>query len=288
MTRLLIEPFSAPYMRRALVEVVVLGVLFGAMSVHVLLRRLAFMGDALTHTVFPGIAVAFALGQSLFFGALAASTLSVLLLTLLTRVRRVDHDAALGALMGTFFAVGVIVVSTRRSYTSDLTSLLFGRLLNTDSGQIRETLIVTAAVVSVLVLAHKELVLRAFDPVASEALGYRALAIDLLLYEVVALVVVAAGRAVGPLLAIALLIVPAATARMLTPRLGSMIAGSIFVAVLGGYVGLVATYSASTRRGIELKPSAAVVLSLVACFLIAGVVSALRRDRDTNRRSPAR
>lgn len=279
MTGLLIDPFRSGYMLRALVEVVVLAVLFGAVSVHVLLRRLAFMGDALTHTVFPGIAVAFALGRSLFTGALAAATLSVLLLTLLTRSRRVDHDAALGAVMGVSFAIGVMVVATRPSYTSDLTSLLFGRLLNTDTGQIRETLLVTTAVIAVLTLAHKELLLRAFDPVASEALGYRPLAIDLLLYEVIALVVVAAGRAVGPLLAIALLIVPAAAARLLTRRVGSMLAVSILIALIGGYGGLVATYSASTRYGVELKPSAAIVLSLIACFLVATIVSAVLARR---------
>lgn len=274
MTGWLIDPFRAGYMLRALVEVVVLAVLFGAVSVHVLLRRLAFMGDALTHTVFPGIAIAFALGQSLFTGALAASTVSVLLLTLLTRSRRVDHDAALGAVMGVFFAIGVMVVATRPSYTSDLTSLLFGRLLNTDTAQIRETLLVTTAALAVLALAHKELLLRAFDPVAAEALGYRSLAIDLLLYEVIALVVVAAGRAVGPLLVIALLIVPAAAARLLTRRVGSMLAVSILIALIGGYGGLVATYSASTRYGVELKPSAAIVLSLIASFLVAAVVAA--------------
>lgn len=280
MIRLLIDPFAAPYMRRALVEVVVLGLLFGAVSVHVLLRRLAFMGDALTHTVFPGIAIAFALGQSLFLGALVAATLSVALVTLLTRMHRVDSDAALGALTGTFFAVGVIVISARPSYTSDIASLLFGRLLNTGSGQIRETLIVAAAVLTVLALLHKELILRAFDPVASEALGYRPLWLDLLLSQVVALVVVAAGRAVGPLLAIALLIIPAATARLLTVRVGSLVTGSIVVAVFGGYAGLVATYSASTRHGLEVKPSAAIVLALAGCFLAAGALSALWRGRS--------
>lgn len=280
MSRLLIDPFSVPYMRRALLEVLVLGVLFGAVSVQVILHRLAFMGDALTHTVFPGIAIAFVLGQSLFTGALVAATLSVLLLTLLTRSRRVDHDAALGALMGTFFALGVIVVSKRPSYTSDLTSMLFGSLLNTDATQIRETLMVAAGVLAVLALAHKELVLRAFDPIASEALGYRPLALDLLLYEIIALVVVAAGRAVGPLLAFALLIVPAATARVLTRRLGSMLAVSVLVAILAGYGGLVATYSASTRQGIELKPSAAIVMTLIATFVIASGFTALRSARS--------
>src|SRR5213078_4230809 len=97
--------------------------------VYVLLRRLAFVGDAMTHTIFPGVAIAFVAGQSLFLGALAFGVLSAILLTGATRIPRVDADAALGVLLGAFFSVGVIVVSTTHSYTADLTALLFGRIL---------------------------------------------------------------------------------------------------------------------------------------------------------------
>jgi manganese/iron transport system permease protein len=122
MFHFLVDPWHAPYMRRALIEMGVLAVLAGTVSVYVLLRRLAFIGDALTHSVFPGVVVAFVLGQSLFLGALVAGVVAALLVTMVTRSRRIDDDAALGVVLATMFAVGVVVVSHQRSYASDLTA----------------------------------------------------------------------------------------------------------------------------------------------------------------------
>ena len=134
--RLFIEPFQAGYLQRALIEAVMLGVLGGIVGVHVVLRRLEFMADALTHTVFPGMAAAFVLGGSLYVGALVTGVLSAVLLTLVTRNRRVTSDAALAVLLTGFFSVGVIIVSRSRSYTADLTILLFGRVLAVDVTQL--------------------------------------------------------------------------------------------------------------------------------------------------------
>ena len=106
MSGLLIDPFQVAFMQRALLAVVVLGVLAGAVGVFVVLRRLAFVGDALTHTVFPGVVIAFLAGQSIFIGALVAALVSAVLLTTLTSTRRVTPDAALAVLLTSFFAVG--------------------------------------------------------------------------------------------------------------------------------------------------------------------------------------
>ena len=278
MRRLLLDPFSAPYMQRALVEVLLLGVLAGVCSVFVLLRRLAFASDALTHTIFPGAAIAFAVGASLFAGALAAGVLSAVALTVATRVLRTDDDAVLGVLLGSFFAVGVIVVSRSSSYTADLSALLFGRILAVDGDEILVTAVVAAAVLGALALFGKELVLRAFDPVGASALGYRPVLLDLLLNVAIALVVVAAEKAVGTVLVIALLVTPAATARLVCSRVGPMLWVSCLLSLVCGWGGLVLSYDLSLNHGLRVASGATVVVILTAAFLVvAAGTGAVRR-----------
>jgi manganese/iron transport system permease protein len=282
----LLDPFRAPYMQRALVEILLLAVLTGVVSVHVVLRRLAFVGDALTHTIFPGIAIAFVLGQSLFLGALVAGVLSAVLLTAASRVRKVDTDAALGVLLGAFFSVGVIVVSTGRSYTSDLTALLFGRILTVDRQEIVDTAVLTVVVLLALAFLHKELVFRAFDPGGAEALGFRVVALDLVLNVLVALVVVAAVRAVGTVLVIALIVVPAATARLVTERVSSMLVVSVAISAVCGYLGLAASYEASLHHGVRLGSGATIVVALTLAFTVVGMTAAVARGLRRRRLTP--
>lgn len=277
MYRLLVEPFTSPFMQRALIEVLLLSVLAGAISVHVLLRQLAFLGDALTHAVFPGIAVAFVFGQSLVVGALVAGVAAAALLTFAAHLPRVDTDSALGVLLGLFFSVGVIVVSTGQSFAPDLTALLFGRVLTVDNRQIIDTAALAMVVLVTLVLAHKELVLRAFDPLGAEALGYRGVLVDVLLNVTVALVTVAAVRAVGTVLVVALLVVPAAAARLVVSRLDALFCLSIAAAALSGYLGLVASYEASVHQGVRLASGATIVVVLAIVFVLAGVWARLKR-----------
>ena len=277
MSRLLIEPFQVAFMQRALLAVVVLGVLAGAVGVFVVLRRLAFVGDALTHTVFPGVAIAFLVGQSIFIGALVAALVSALLLTTLTSTRRVTPDAALAVLLTSFFAVGVVLVSRVQSYTTDLSGFLFGRILAVTWPALWQTLAVAAIVLGVLVALRKELVLRAFDPEAAAAMGYRVDLLDLVLNVLIAMVVVAAVKAVGTVLVIALIIVPAATARLLVDRVAGMIAIACGLGAFGGYLGLAISYEASLQRGVRLASGATIVVVLVACFLVALAVAPGRR-----------
>jgi manganese/iron transport system permease protein len=266
--RLLVDPFQAPYLQRALLEAVLLGVLAGLVGVHVVLRRLAFVADTFTHTVFPGMAVAFALGTSLFAGALVAGLLSALAFTLLDRSRRVTSDAALAVVLTCFFAVGVLVISRTDRYTADLTSLLFGRILFVDARQLVETAVVLVVVAAVLLALHKELVLRAFDPEGTGALGYPGAALDLLVNVLVVLVVVAAARAVGTVLTVALLITPAATARLVARSVGSMYVIAAGVGALAGWVGLAVSYEASVHHGLRLESGATVVLATTVAFLV--------------------
>ena len=279
MRRLLFDSFNAGYMQRALVEMLLLSVLAGTCSVFVLLRRLAFAGDALTHTIFPGAAIAFAAGASLFFGALVAGLVSAVLLTVLTRVLRTDDDAILGVLLGSFFAVGVVVVSRSSSFTADLSSLLFGRILAVDRTEVVVTAVVAAVVLGALALFGKEIVLRSFDPVGATAAGYRVVALDLLLNVAIALVVVAAVKAVGTVLVIALLVTPAAIARLLCQRIGPMIAVSCAAIALSAWIGLGISFDLSVRHGWRLASGASVVVVLTTAFLLVAAASGLWRAR---------
>jgi manganese/iron transport system permease protein len=278
---LFVEPFELGYMRRALAEVVILGVLGGVVGVHVLLRRLAFLTEVVQHTVFPGIAIAFALDQSLLAGALVAGIVAIVLYTV--GARRVDSNALMAVLISTFFALGVVVVSRRTGYQSDLTALLFGRILSVDQRELLDTLVIGVVSVALLVVLHKELVLRAFDPLGSEALGYPTIALDLVINVVVMLTVVAAVRAVGTVLVVAFIVTPAATARLLCRRITPMMVVAAALGAAGGWLGLVVSYEGSIHHGWRLASGATIVLVLTAGFLLVAsgraVVVRVRRPQ---------
>jgi manganese/iron transport system permease protein len=270
MNALLVEPFREPFMERALIELLILGVLSGVVSAFVLIRHLAFVSDALTHTVFPGIVIGYVLGSAggVFWGALLAGVLTAILLTALTRTPWVTDDSALAIVLTALFSVGVVLVSRRSSFTSDLDQFLFGQVLTVDRTQIIQTGIVAAVVLLTIAALGKELVLRAFDPQHAAAAGYRIGPLDLVLNVLIALVVVAAARAVGTVLVVALLVVPAAVGRLASARLSLVIGIGAAVAVVGGYLGLAVSYYASVTADLPLASGPAVVLVLVAFYVL--------------------
>ncbi|WP_169951499.1 metal ABC transporter permease [Microbispora sp. H11081] len=282
---ILFEPFHLPFMARALVELVILGVLAGTVGVLVLLRRLAFVSDTLTHTVFPGVVIGHLMAgdDGIFWGALAAGVVTAVLLTLLTHRRRVSEDAALAMLLTTLFAVGVVLVSRQTGFTSDLTAFLFGRVLTVSEEQLVQTAVVTVVVVALLAVLRRPLLLRAFDPEGARAAGVRVGLLDLVVNIAVALVVVAAVRAVGTILVIALLIVPAAAARNLSDRLAVIVPLACLVGAAGGWLGLVVSYQASVEYDLRLASGATVVLALVALYGVAYAAGTVRRRAALSR-----
>lgn len=271
----LIDPYSNGFMGRALIEVLVLGVLGGIVGVHVLLRRLAFLTEALQHTVFPGIAVAFVTGRSLLLGALVAAFVTVGLFVVMTNHFRVDDDAALAVLIATFFAFGVVIVSHRSGYTADLSQLLFGRILDVDSRQILDTCVVGAIVLALIAALHSRLVALAFDRRHAEALGYPVALLDLLLNVAVACTVVVAVRAVGTVLVVAFVVTPAATARLLGRSIGATMLIAVALATALGWLGLSASYEASIHHGVRLAAGATVVIAFTIGFCVMGAAAYL-------------
>lgn len=287
LTDIFVAPFGSPYMARALAELVLLSVLGGVVGVHVVLRRMAFVTEALQHTAFPGIVVAFLLGVDLLLGAVVAAVVTVVLLLALTRLRGADRDGVLALLTVTAFGAGVVLVSRGGSFQHDLTVLLFGRILAVDGRQLVQTALLTVAVVAALVVLHKELVLAAFDEVGAAALGYRTVILQGVVQIVLAMVVVAAVRAVGTVLVVAFVVTPAAAALLVTRSVGRAMAAAVLFGVAAAWAGLGLSFDLSVRRGVDVAAGALVVVFLTAGFLIAAAVTAAIRARHP-RGAPAR
>jgi ABC-type Mn2+/Zn2+ transport system permease subunit len=273
-----LAPFTAPFMSRALAEMAILAAICGPVSVFVFVRRLSFVADALTHTVFPGVVIGYVVAgtNGVFGGALIAGLLTGVALTLLSRDGRLTDDAATAVVLTAMFSIGVVLVSRRSSYTTDLMSFLFGRILTVTPRQLAETAVLAVVILALLAVGARALVFRAFDPVGAQAAGFRTAALDLWLNLLVALVVVAAVRAVGTVLVIALLVVPAAVARLVTARLPAMAAVGTVLTLAAGYLGLLVSWTASVDHGIRLTSASAVVLILILAYVAALPIGAFR------------
>jgi zinc/manganese transport system permease protein len=282
---LLFAPFQLPFMARALAVMLVLAVAAGLLGAFANLRRLEFLSDGLVHAVFPGVVIGFAIAGSdgLLIGGTIAAVVAAVVLTLVSR-RGVPDDAAVAVVLTSMFSIGVIIVSRQSDYVGQLSELLFGRILTlTDTDVVATALLAGIAVLLVLVTA-KEQFLRAFDRQGTEAAGYRVLGLDLVLNVAIALVVVGASRALGTLLMLALLIIPAAIGRLASTRFTVITVVGIASIALSGWLGLALSFDASVYAGVNLPGSATVVLTLLAVFVIALALYGLSRAGHRVRR----
>jgi len=267
----LIAPFrDYAFMRTALAAATLTGIICATLGVYVVLRRMAFIGDALAHTILPGLVVAYLRGWSLFGGAVVAGVLTALGIGWLSRREAVREDTAIGVLFTGMFALGILLISTVRSFR-DLSHILFGNILGVTDQDLALIASVAVLVLGTLLLFHKELELTSFDPVYARTIGLKADLVRYALLVLLALTVVAGIQTVGVILTSALLVTPAAAASLLTDRLPRMMAIATAIAVLSGVVGLYASYYRNVASG------AAIVLSCTLCFGAAWLVWTLRR-----------
>jgi manganese/iron transport system permease protein len=269
----LIEPFRFGFMRAALIAAVLVGLACASIGVYVVLRRMAFIGDALAHTVLPGLVVAYLNQWSLFGGALIAGVLTALGIGWLSRRDTIREDTAIGIMFTGMFALGLLLISTVRSFR-DLSHILFGNILGVTGEELVLIAVITLGTLVLLVLFHKELELTSFDPIHAEVIGLQANRLRYLLLVLLAFTVVSSIQVVGVVMTSALLITPAAAAALLTQRLSRMFAIAIGIAVLSGIVGLYASYYANVSSG------AAIILTATALFAVAWIVHSLRRARQ--------
>jgi manganese/iron transport system permease protein len=259
----LVDPFAYAFMQRALIEVLLMGAVTGAIGTYVVLRGLSFIGDALSHAIFPGVVIAFLLGRSAFAGALAFGLLTSISIVVLATTRRVKEDSAIGVLFAGLFALGVVLISTTRNYSRDLAAFLFGNVLGVTGADVGLSAGVGVLVCLLLVLFHKELVLVAFDREAAQAMGVAVFWINLLLLVMISLTIVVSLSAVGNILVVAMLVTPAATARLLTDRLPVMLCLSAALGVLSGVAGLVLSFHADIAAGGTIVLVATLLFGLV-------------------------
>jgi len=275
------DPLGYDFMRRALVEVTIVGFLCGLIGCFVVLRGMAFIGDALAHAVFPGVVVSYLLGRSIVIGAFAVGAATALAVGLLARSRRVSEDTAIGVLFAAMFASGVVIISRNPGFRRDLASLLFGNVLGVSWNDVLLTA-AAAAVIAVLVFALlKELLLVAFDPTMARTAGYPVFVLDLLLLLLLAGTIVVSLQTVGNILMLALLVTPPATARLLTDRFQRMIAFSIATGILSGVTGLFLSYHADTSAGgtIVLVATGLFILAFLFAPTHGMVAASLQRRR---------
>ncbi|MBW7907682.1 MAG: metal ABC transporter permease [Kiritimatiellae bacterium] len=263
---LLIEPFQYAFMTRALLAVVLVGIVCAVLGAFVILRGMAFMGDALSHAILPGVAAGYLVHGGargpLFWWALGAALLSAFGIGAISRGTRLREDTAIGIIFAGMFALGIALVSTTRSYAVDVTHILFGNVLSVSSADLWRIALFGTGALGAICLLYKELVVLTFDPVLAATLRLPVRLLNYLLLALLALAVVLALQTVGVALVIALLVTPAATASLLTRRLPTLMVGAALIAALSGAIGLYLSYY------LGIAPGPAIVLVVTALFLL--------------------
>lgn len=263
----LTDPLTFRFMRLALLEVVIVGVVAGFLGTYVVIRGLAFVSDAITHAVFPGVVIAFLADVSTFAGGAAFGLLTALAISGLSLTRRIREDTAIGVIFAGAFALGVVLISSSPGYTRDLTSLLFGEVLAVTPADIYLSLAVGGVALGVSLALRRVLLLVAFDREMALAMGVPVFALDTLLLLLITLTIVIALRAVGNILVLAMFVTPAATARLLVNDVGRMMLLSPLIGATAGVVGLYVSWHT------DLAAGGMIVLTATAIFVTALVLS---------------
>jgi ABC-type Mn2+/Zn2+ transport system permease subunit len=235
-------PLQQAFMQRALLAVVLVSILCALVGSFVVLRGLAFVGEAMRHALFAGVVIAFLLGSSLVLGATLFALLIAWLISVVSRQQDISEDTAIGVLFSGSFALGIVLLGRARAGVRDLSTILLGNILGISTFDLAITAVVVVIALIVVGLFFKELVLAAFDPALAVAQGRSLVAWDAVLMILLALALTTAFQTVGNLLVLALLLAPAATARLLTRRLVPMISLAMLIAVVAGIAGLYLSY----------------------------------------------
>lgn len=263
MIEFLLAPFEFGFMQRAFVGGVLVGAICALVGTYVVLRGLAFVGDALAHAAFPGVVIAYLLKGNIYLGATIFALATALAIGLVSRRGRVSYDTAIGILFAGAFALGVLLMSTIHGYTVDLFSFLFGNVLGISERDLLLVGLLGAIVVLTIILFYKELLLLSFDPITAEAMGYPVQVLNYLLLGLIALTIVISIQAVGIILVVALLVTPSATAYLLTERFFRMMILGVVLAALAAVIGLYLSYYLNVASG-----AAIVLVSTCLFFLV--------------------
>ncbi len=280
----LTAPFAYPFMMRAAIAALAVGVLCAAMGTFVILRKLAFIGDGIAHASFAGIVIAYLRGSNYYLGAAVVAVLTALGIGFVHRRGRISMDTSIGVLFTGAFALGVFLMSRQSNYAVDLESFLFGNILAVQQRDLEIVLGLTIGVAIALLVLYRGLLSTTFDPVVAEASGIRAGVYEYVLLVLVALTVIIGIQSVGIVLVAALLVTPAAAAYQLTKRFAPMFGLSMLFGAVSSIGGLYLSYYARGSSG------ATIVLFTTMLFFLALALRSVRQSaarRTIHASSPA-
>ena len=270
MIDVLIDPLEFPFMQRAFLAAGFAAVVCALVGTFVVLKGLAFMGDAVAHSSLAGMSVAYFLGGNIFWGALGWAVPASLLITFISRKANLRLDASIGIIFASGFALGIILMSRVTGYAADLFGLLFGNVLGISWAEVALIGGIAAAVSLVVAAFYKELLFTSYDATMSAASGVPVRFMQYLLPVLVGVTTVASLKAVGIVLVLALLVTPSATAMLLARRMPSIMAYSVAVGLLATVLGLYLSFYADLPSG----PS--IVLVATGLFLLALLFSPIK------------
>lgn len=251
------------FLPKALIVAMLSAIVCAVVGTHVVLRSMAFIGDAVAHAVFPGIAIAFALQGSVLLGGAVAGAVVAFLVATFSQRRRIKEDTLIGIFFAAAFAVGLVVISRIDGYTASLTSFLFGSLTGVSNSQVYAVAGVGFVVVSLLIILQRPLSAVALDRESAQAMNLPVFFLDIVLYLAVTAAVVISISTIGNILVLALLVTPAATARMLSDRLSIMMVLSALIGAAASFIGLYFSWA------LDIPTGATIVLTVTVFFLAA-------------------
>ena len=266
MIQTLIEPLQYGFMQRSLVIAILVGIVCAIVGSYLMVQRLALLGDAISHSVLPGLAIAFILGANIFIGAFIAGVLSTVIIAWIKTRSTIKEDAAMGIVFSAFFALGITLITiVQKDNKIDLNHFLFGNILGVTAADAIDTALIVALVLLVVVFFYKELLFYTFDPLGAQATGLPVNLLNFGLMVLIALTIVASLKAVGVVLVLSLLITPASTAYLLVTRLHQVMILGAIIGVISSISGMYLSYFYNLPSGpaIVLVASAFFVLSLL-------------------------
>src|SRR4028119_1170735 len=264
MLEALIEPLQYGFMQRSLITAVLVGIVCATVGSYLMVQRLALLGDAISHSVLPGLAIAFIVGANIFIGAFIAGVLSTVIIAWIKARSTIKEDAAMGIVFSAFFALGITLITiVQKDNKIDLNHFLFGNILGVTPQDAIDTALIVALVLLVVVFFYKELLFYTFDPLGAQATGLPVNLLNFGLMVLIALTIVASLKAVGVVLVLSLLITPASTAYLLVTRLHQ-------VMILGAIIGVISSISGMYLSYFYNLPSGpAIVLVASGLFVLA-------------------
>jgi ABC-type Mn2+/Zn2+ transport system permease subunit len=275
MLHLILDPLQHAFMQRGLLAAALVGIVCALIGTYVVLRGMAFFGDALAHAILPGVAIGYLVNQgaqgAVLWWGMGTSILTALGIGALSKAARLKEDTAIGVIFAGMFALGIAIISSTGSYAVDLTHFLFGNVLSVTRQDLIITGILTGVVMITVVAFYKEFMVLAFDSILAVTLRLPNRLLEYVLLGLIAVTIVVALQTVGIALTVAMLVTPAATAYLITRRLHWMMITATIFSVASGIVGLYLSFYLSIASG------AAIVLTSTAFFLLVWGMRALRR-----------